>query len=70
METTNRQTLTENLLYKIPLLRKQPWHFAEKPGDPALSRALVQDFADDSKLGKLSPRFWWQVLKNRGSGKI
>lgn len=70
LETTNRQTLTRNLLYLMPPFRKQPWHFSEQPGEPELPKALVENFATDSKLGKLNPKFWWQVIKNRGSKKI
>lgn len=68
-DASNRQTLTTNLLQLMPGFKKQPWHFGSKP-DKELAKSLVDNFASQSPLRKLNPKFWWQVVKNRSSKKI
>ena len=79
LDTTLLQTQTRNELYRLPLLRKQPWHFkdatktkAPKPNqsENPFSTSLIKSFASPKRRDKLKPSFWVQVLKNRSKTKL
>jgi delta 1-pyrroline-5-carboxylate dehydrogenase len=61
-----------NLLYALPLFRKQPWHFAKTPknDDLSLTHQLIGSFANESWLAKCSPRFLWTVWQHRSNTRL
>lgn len=66
---TREQVRTRNWMWEVPWMRKQFWHFGEKP-DADFSRALVRSFASEGLRDKVSWRLWVALWRNRASRKL
>lgn len=70
LDATLLQVVTENWLYQLPLLRKQPWHFGKQPANTNFAKALIAGFSSECWLDKLKPGLWWEIWKNRSSTRV
>ncbi|MBX2861885.1 MAG: aldehyde dehydrogenase family protein [Vampirovibrio sp.] len=71
LATTLRQTLTVNVMDRLPGFSKMPWHFSKNPGlDLPLAKQLFEAFGRGSLWAKLDPRLAWRLWQHRASRKL
>ncbi len=69
LDATRSQIVTVNLLYLLPVTRKQPWHFGNGD-DPAFSRAIMNFMGGQGLCHKLNPAMLAGLWRHRSSKKI